>query len=82
MGEFHVLLYEFIVILLGQNAYPKIFSMINKKHHIGCKEKNVLVKLKNDPPYNQSIIMSAFCRPDCINQLKKRDQNIMMLNLV
>lgn len=39
------------MILLEQNGYPKTFSMINKKRCIGCKEKNVLVKLKTDPPY-------------------------------
>lgn len=65
--------HNFVMALLGKHCYPKTFSMINNKRWIGCKEKNALVKLKPDPTLDQSMIMPAFCRPDCINQFKETE---------
>lgn len=63
--------HKFVMALLGKHCYPKTFSMIPSKRWIGCKEKNVLVKLKTDLTLDQSMVMPAFSRPDCINL--KRD---------
>lgn len=59
---------KFVMALLGKHS--KTFSMIPSKRWIGCK-KNVLVKLKTDLTLDQSMVMPAFSRPDCINL--KRD---------